>query len=144
MGFWIEIFSFIVVLISLDSIAANGRPEDRLQAGYFALLIFCFPFYATALYFYEGLALIHSMAHAAKFVIPTLVSLVLSEVLWHWAKRLFACRNRYCTSGERSIPARIIGRIGQHHYFVVSATRGISPLGKQLVRAVGALPSARG
>lgn len=85
-GFWIEIFSFIVVLVS---IAANSRPEDRLQAGYFALLIFCFPFYATTLYFYEGLALIHSTAHAAKFVIPTLVSLVLSEILWHWTKRLF-------------------------------------------------------
>lgn len=89
LGFWIEIFSFIVVLVSLDSIAATGRPEDRLQAGCFALLIFCFPFYATVLYFYEGLALVHSMAHAAKFVIPTLVSLVLSEVLWHWTKRFF-------------------------------------------------------
>ena len=105
-GFWIEIFSFIVVLISLDSIAANGRPEDRLQAGYFALLIFCFPFYATALYFYEGLALIHSMAHAAKFVIPTLVSLVLSEVLWHWAKRLFGdAATDIARPEERSIPS---------------------------------------
>lgn len=89
LGFWIEIFSFVVVLGALDSIAATGRAEDRLQAGYFALLIFSFPFYATALYFFQGLALIHSTAHAAKFIIPTLVSLVLSEVLWHWAKRLF-------------------------------------------------------
>ena len=87
-GFWIEILSFVVVLGALESVAATGRAEDRLQAGYFALLIFSFPFYATALYFFQGLALIHSTAHAAKFVIPTLVSLVLSEVLWHWAKRV--------------------------------------------------------
>ena len=105
-GFWIEIFSFIVVLLSLDTMAASGRPEDRLQAGYFALLIFCFPFYATTLYFYEGLALIHSMAHAAKFIIPTLVSLVLSEVLWHWAKRLFGdAATDIARPEERPIPS---------------------------------------
>ena len=105
-GFWIEIFSFIVVLLSLDTIATNGRPEDRLQAGYFALLIFCFPFYATTLYFYEGLALIHSMAHAAKFVIPTLVALVLSEILWHWTKRLFGdVATDIARPEERPIPS---------------------------------------
>ncbi len=105
-GFWIEIFSFIVVLLSLDTMAASGRPEDRLQAGYFALLIFCFPFYATTLYFYEGLALIHSMAHAAKFIIPTLVSLVLSEVLWHWTKRLFGdAATDIARPEERPIPS---------------------------------------
>lgn len=105
-GFWIEIFSFIAVLFSLDTIAANGRPEDRLQAGYFALLIFCFPLYATTLYFYEGLALIHSMAHAAKFVIPTVVSLVLSEVLWHLAKRFFGdAATDIARPEERPIPS---------------------------------------
>ena len=105
-GFWIEIFSFIVVLLSLDAIAANGRPEDRLEAGYFALLIFCVPFYASTLYFYEGLALIHSLAHAAKFVIPTLVSLVLSEVLWHWSKRLFGdAATDIARPEERPIPS---------------------------------------
>ena len=105
-GFWIEIFSFIVVLLFLDTLAANGRPEDRLQAGYFALLIFCFPFYATSLYFYEGLALVHSMAHAAKFIIPTLVSLVLSEVLWHWTKRLCGdAATDIARPEERPIPA---------------------------------------
>lgn len=120
-GFWIEIFSFIVVLLALDAIAANGRPEDRLEAGYFALLIFCFPFYASTLYFYEGLALIHSLAHAAKFVVPTVVSLVLSEVLWHWAKRLFGdAATAIARPEERPIPS--LGSL------VALASTGISSL----------------
>ena len=144
-GFWIEIFSFIVVLLSLDTIATNGRPEDRLQAGYFALLIFCFPFYATTLYFYEGLALIHSMAHAAKFVIPTLVALVLSEILWHWTKRLFGdVATDIARPEERLFPRWDHWSHWQYQYFISGIARRIDPLGRQLVGAVGTFSSPRG
>lgn len=88
-GFWIEIAAFVAVLGSLDLFAATGKPEDRLEIGCYALLILCFPFYATGLFIFEGIGLIHAMAHAAKFIIPTLLALVLSEILWHGVKRFF-------------------------------------------------------
>ena len=53
-GFWIEIFSFIVVLLSLDTIATNGRPEDRLQAGYFCVTDFLFPVLCNDTLFLRG------------------------------------------------------------------------------------------
>ena len=84
-GVYVEVGSFLLILLVLDLLATSGRAEHRLLIGLSTLLLVSFPLYAFALSLVRSEGIFYCAANAAVFAIPTALSLVLMEGLWSFS-----------------------------------------------------------
>ena len=81
-GLFVETTSFILLLLVMDGFANSGRAEHRLGIGLSTLLVIGFPFYTAGLTLFREEGVLFAATHAASFVLSTVFSLIIAELLW--------------------------------------------------------------